>query len=67
MSNSHTLISDELTVDCLPGGVSSSLGRACHMLALSHDCHMSLDDPLWSQLSEFTVPELEVQFCPIHC
>ena len=51
---------EEVTRNCLPGSVRPGLERACHTLPWAHDSHMTLDNPLWSQLDEFRVPEVEV-------
>ena len=60
LSDSHSLFADELTVDCVPWNVTSRLERACHLLALSRDCGMALDDPLWASLPDCTPPPRQV-------
>ena len=45
----------------MSGNVREGLERACHTIPWSHDRHMTLDDPLWSQLDEFKTPEIEVK------
>ena len=54
-------ILDNVTRDCVPGSVREGLERACHTIPWSHDRHMTLDDPLWSQLDEFKTPEIQVK------
>ena len=57
----HFIFSDEVTRDCVSGNVREGLERVCHTIPWSHDRHMTLDDPLWSQLDEFKTPEIEVK------
>ena len=56
---------DIITCNFLPKSVKPGLEQVCHSLPWSRDHHISLDDPLWSELDKFKIPEVKVSssFC----
>ena len=58
--NYNFFFTEEVTCNYLPECIESELGRACHALPWSCDSHLTLDNPLWKELDNFTIPEPQV-------